>query len=43
MNMGVTTSQIIVFYIVMILVAFSGVIGAIACSNDKGGWWEGKK
>ena len=41
--MEVTTGQIIVFYIVMVLVALSGVIGAIAVSNDKGGWWEGKK
>lgn len=43
MSMGVTTGKIIAFYIVMALVAFSGVIGAIAVSNDKGGWWEGKK
>lgn len=31
------------FYIVIVIVAFSGVIGAIAISNDKGGNWEDKK
>jgi len=43
MNMEVTTGQIIVFYIIMILVAFSGIIGAITVSKDKGGDWEGKE
>lgn len=41
--MGVTTGQVIVFYIIMLLVASSGVISAIAVSKDKGGWWEGKE
>ncbi len=41
--MEVMTDQIIVFYIIMVLVGLSGVIGAIVVSNDKGGWWEGKK
>lgn len=42
MSMGVTTGQIIMFYIVMVLVSLSGVIEAIALSKDKGGNWEGK-
>lgn len=41
--MGVTTDQIIAFYIVMASVSFSGVIEAFAISKDKGGDWEGKE
>lgn len=41
--MGVTTGQIIVFYIVMVIVALSGVIEAVAISKEKGGDWEGKE
>lgn len=43
MSMEISTSQIIVFYIVMILIALSGIIEAIAISKDKSGDWEGKK
>ena len=43
MNMEVTTGQIIVFYIVMVLLALSGIIATIATSANKGGDWENKK
>lgn len=42
MSMEVTTGQIIAFYIIMVIVSFSGIISIITF-KDKGGDWEDKK
>lgn len=41
--MEISISEIIVFYIIIVVMALSPFISAYFICHDKGGWWEGKQ
>ena len=41
--MDVTTSEIIAFYIIIVMICLAPFISAYFICHDKGGWWEGKQ